>query len=179
MNAVDIESLKYPIGKYEPLPFSEEEKKKRISAIRNLPEMLESAIINLDAHQLETPYRDGGWALRQVVHHVSDSHANALIRVKWALTEENPLIKAYNEKLWAETSEYKNIPINVSITQLYAIHTKLVDLFSNFTEKEWKRTYIHPEHQKQFDLWYLLGMYAWHGKHHTGHINSLRERNNW
>lgn len=179
MDTPQLEQLKYPIGKYEPQPFSEAQKKKWLNELKLLPQLLEDAIINLDAHQLEEPYREGGWTLRQVVHHISDSHTNALIRVKWALTEDNPVIKAYNEKLWAETSEYRNVPINISITQLYTIHAKLYDLFAHFTEAEFNRTYIHPESQKQFTLWYLMGLYAWHGRHHVAHITGTRDRMKW
>jgi hypothetical protein len=179
MDMAELESLKYPVGKYEPEEFSETVKVKWLADIKYLPGLLEQAVLNLDANQLDTPYREGGWTIQQVVHHVSDSHMNALVRIKWTLTEDNPLIKAYNEKAWAGTSEYKNLPINISLTMLHTIHAKMYDLFSNMKEEEWKRTYIHPEHQKQFTLWYLLGMYAWHGKHHVAHIVSLRERMNW
>ena len=170
---------RYPIGKYEAQPFSEKLRKERLGDIKLLPAILENAVANLDAAQLETPYRDGGWNVRQVVHHVSDSHMNALCRLKWGLTEDNPTIKTYDESKWAETSEYKHLPINISLTMLHTIHSKLYDLFSNLSEEEWKRTYFHPESKKQFDLWYLLGMYSWHGKHHTAHITSLRERKGW
>jgi hypothetical protein len=174
-----MEDLRYPIGKYEPQPYSAALKTKRLADLRYLPDMLEAAITNLDEAQLETPYRDGGWNLRQVVHHVCDSHMNALVRVKWVLTEENPTIKAYDENKWAVTPEYTTVPINISLTMLHAIHTKLYALFSAMSEEDLNRTYVHPEHQKQFTLWYLMGLYAWHGKHHTAHINSLRERMKW
>jgi len=170
---------RYPIGKYEAQPFSESLKKQRLGDIKLLPTILENAVANLDAAQLETPYRDGGWNVRQVVHHVSDSHMNALCRLKWSLTEDNPTIKTYDEAKWAETSEYKDLPINISLTMLHTIHAKLHDLFSNLSDEEWKRTYFHPESQKQFDLWYLLGLYSWHGKHHVAHITNLRERMKW
>jgi plasmid replication initiation protein len=104
---------------------------------------------------------------------------NSLSRLKFTLTEENPTIMGYDEQKWAETVEYESLPINVSLTMIHTIHAKLVALFSNLTDEEWKRTYIHSHSKKQFDLWYLLGMYAWHGKHHTAHITSLRERNGW
>lgn len=171
--------LRYPVGKYEAQPYSEALKKERLGNIKILPQLLEQAIINLDAAQLETPYREGGWTVRQVVHHVSDSHMNALCRLKLALTEDNPTICAYNEAKWAETSEYKHLPINISLTMLHTIHAKLYDLFSNLSDEQWKRTYFHPQYQKQFDLWYLLGLYSWHGKHHVAHITSLRERMGW
>ena len=170
---------RYPIGKYEPQQFSETLKKERLGDIKFLPLLLENAVANLDAAQLETPYRDGGWTVHQVVHHISDSHMNALCRLKLGITEDNPTIKPYDEAKWAETSEYRHLPINISLTMLHTIHAKLYDLFSNLSDEQWKRTYFHPESKKEFDLWYLFGMYSWHGKHHVAHITSLRERMNW
>ena len=147
--------------------------------IEQLPSLLIAAVKGLTQEQLDTPYRDGGWNVRQVVHHISDSHMNALCRLKWGLTEDNPTIKTYDESKWAETTEYKHLPINISLTMLHTIHAKLYDLFSNLSDDDWKRTYFHPESKKEFDLWYLLGMYSWHGKHHTTHIISLREKMGW
>jgi hypothetical protein len=171
--------LRYPIGRYEVQPYSERLKEERLGDIKFLPLILENAVATLDAAQLETPYRDGGWTIRQVVHHVCDSHMNALCRLKLALTEDNPVIKPYDEGKWAETTEYKNLPVNISLTMLHTIHAKLYDLFFHLGGDQWKRTYFHPEHQQSFDLWYLLGMYSWHGKHHTAHITSLKERKGW
>jgi len=171
--------LKYPIGKYEPAPFCEPIKAERLADISFLPGLLERAIENLDEAQLETPYRPDGWTVRQVVHHICDSHMNALCRVKLVLTEDNPTVRPYDESKWALTHEYKHLPINVSITMLHAIHLKLHDLFSSVQESDWKRTYFHPESKQTADLWYLLGMYAWHGKHHVAHITALRERMGW
>lgn len=170
---------RYPIGKYEPAPFSNELKVERLADIRFLPGLLEQAIENLDEAQLNTVYREGGWTVKQVVHHVADSHMNALCRLKLIITEINPTIRPYDEAKWAQTSEYENLPVNVSLTMIHTLHAKMFELFSNVNDEDGSRTYIHPEHQKQFDLWYLLGMYAWHGKHHVAHITSLRERNGW
>lgn len=174
-----MEELRYPIGRYEPTDFSPLQKQQYLNELRYLPDRLEAAILNLDAGQLETPYRAGGWNLRQVVHHVSDSHTQCLMRLKWALTENNPTIKPYNENDWAQTTEYEKVPINVSITQLHAIHLKLVALFNSLTEEDFGRTYVHPQYGNQYTIWYMLGLYAWHGKHHVAHITSLRERMNW
>lgn len=179
MKSTTLESLQYPIGKYEPQPYTEAQKAKWLADIKYLPDMLEAAVSNLDEHQLDTPYREGGWKVKQVVHHVSDSHMNCLIRIKWALTEDNPTIKAYDERAWAETIEYNSLPINISLTMLHTIHAKMYALFSAMSEADFNRTYIHPEHNKQFSLWYMLGLYAWHGRHHVAHINSLRERMKW
>ncbi len=171
--------LRYPIGQYEPAPFSNELKVERLTHLKFLPGLLEQSIENLDEHQLNTPYRDGGWTVKQVIHHVADSHMNALSRLKFTLTEDNPTIMGYDENKWAATVEYTELPINISLTMIHTIHAKLVALFSALTAEEWKRTYIHSHSKKQFDLWFLLGMYAWHGKHHTAHITSLRERMKW
>ena len=177
-NDAQIE-LRFPIGKYEPQPFSEEIKQAWLNDIKNFPSLLENAILNLDEAQMNTPYREGGWTVKQVVHHVADSHINAYCRLKLAMTEDNPTIRPYEEKGWAKTSDVKNLPVNVSLTLLFALHMRFYEILRNMSEEDWNRTYIHPEANKEFTLWYLLGMYAWHGKHHTKHITNLRERNNW
>jgi uncharacterized damage-inducible protein DinB len=174
-----VVDLRYPIGQYKPQPYSEKQKEAWITDILFLPRQLEYAVINLDEKQLETPYREGGWTLKQVVHHVADSHVNAYTRFKLGLTEDNPTIKPYEEKKWAELSDVKHLPINVSLTLLHALHTRLHDVIKNIKDGEWERTVVHPEHGRQMTLWYLLGMYAWHGKHHTAHVTSLRERMGW
>ncbi|TAH01089.1 MAG: putative metal-dependent hydrolase, partial [Sphingobacteriales bacterium] len=166
---------RFPIGKYEAKPFSAEQKEKWLTDILFLPRQLEMAILNLDEQQLETPYREEGWTVRQVIHHVADSHMNAFIRCKLGLTETNPTIKPYEEALWAEQSDYK-LAVNISLTLLHALHNRWYDLLKHMKDEEWNRTVIHPQHNKQMTLWFLLGMYAWHGHHHTAHITSLRER---
>jgi hypothetical protein len=171
--------LRYPIGKYEPQPFSNDLKEQRLADIRFLPNAIENAIHNLDEQQLQTPYREGGWTVHQLVHHVADSHINAYIRFKLGYTEDNPTIQPYEEKEWAKTTDVQNLPVNVSITLLYALHQRWHEFLKYFTEKDWERTLFHPEHQKQFTLWHFLGMYAWHGRHHVAHITALRERMKW
>ncbi|MGB8194659.1 MAG: putative metal-dependent hydrolase [Chitinophagaceae bacterium] len=170
---------RYPIGKYEPQPFSEKQKQDWLNDIKFLPLALETAILNLDEAQLDTPYREGGWMLKQVVHHVADSHMNAYCRFKLGLTEDNPTIRPYDEKLWAELKDTHNLPVNVSLTLLHAVHIRLYEVLVNMSDEDLNRTIFHPEHQKQFTLWHLLGMYAWHGRHHTAHVTSLRERMKW
>jgi uncharacterized damage-inducible protein DinB len=170
---------RYPIGKYHSQPFSEEQKKEWLNELKYLPGNLEHAILNLDAAQLDTPYREGGWTVKQLVHHVADSHMNAYIRFKLALTENNPVIKPYDEKLWAEMDDVKNLPINISLTLLHALHARWLEAIKNLPDEAWQRTVLHPEHNKTFTLWHFLGMYAWHGKHHLAHITTLRERNGW
>ena len=173
-----MEDLRYPIGKFIEQPFSDNLKKEWLLDISALPVQLEYAITNLDADQLETPYREGGWNIRQVVHHVADSHMNAYIRFKLGLTEDNPVIKPYEEQLWAEMADSK-MPVNLSVTLLYALHKKWEEILNNISQEQFSKTVFHPQHQKKMSLWYLLGQYAWHGKHHTAHITSLRNRMNW
>ncbi len=169
----------YPIGKYEPKPFSDELLKEWLADIKFLPNAIEASILNLDEQQMDTPYRDGGWTVKQLVHHVADSHMNAYIRFKLGLTESNPTIKPYEEKLWAELSDTKELPVNVSITLLYALHRRWSVILEHLTSSDLQQTVVHPEHNKQMTLWYLLGMYAWHSRHHVAHINTLRELKGW
>ncbi|MBS1742895.1 MAG: putative metal-dependent hydrolase [Bacteroidetes bacterium] len=174
-----MEDLQYPIGKFIEQPFSEAQMKEWLLDIQSLPKQIEYAVINLDQHQLETPYRDGGWTIQQVVHHVADSHMNAYIRFKLGLTEETPVIKPYDEAAWAELSDTKNLPVNISITLLYAVHTRWVEIIKHIKTEEWNRRIFHPQHKKEMTLWYLLGLYAWHSRHHVAHITSLRRRKDW
>ncbi|MFZ4057748.1 MAG: YfiT family bacillithiol transferase [Ferruginibacter sp.] len=171
--------LRYPIGKFEPQPFSEKQLKEWIIDIRFLPQHLENAVLNLDEHQFNTPYRAEGWTVRQLVHHIADSHMNALIRFKLGLTEGNPTIKPYLENEWAKLSDVDIVPINVSITLLHALHQRWVAVLENISTDDWNRTVVHPEHGREMSLWFLLGLYAWHSRHHTAHITALRERMGW
>jgi uncharacterized damage-inducible protein DinB len=171
--------LRYPIGRYEARPFSTQQKEEWLNDIKFLPQLLENAVTNLDEAQLKTPYREGGWTVQQVVHHVADSHLNAYCRFKLGLTEDRPTIRPYDQDAWAQLSDSAKIPINISLTLLYALHTRWYSLISDMELPEWERVIIHPEHQKEMTLWYVLGMYAWHGKHHVAHITGLRERNKW
>ena len=171
--------LKYPIGKYIEQPFSEKVFGEWLIDIKNLPQQLENSILNLDEVQLNSCYRDGGWTVKQVVHHVADSHINAYVRFKLGLTEDNPVIKPYEEALWAEMDDTKNLPVNISLTLLHALHSRWYEILKNLGEADLQRTIFHPEHKKEMTLWFLLGMYAWHGRHHVAHITSLRERMGW
>ena len=169
---------RYPIGKYEPKPYSQQQREQWLNDLKFLPTDLEMAVTNLDEFQLDTPYREGGWTVKQLVHHVADSHANAYIRFKLGLTEDNPPVKPYNEKEWALLNDVQTVPINVSLTWLHAMHQRWVATISDLADEQWQRTVLHPQHN-EISLWFLLGMYAWHGKHHTAHITTLREQNNW
>ena len=144
-----------------------------------LPQHLENAILNLDESQINTPYRPEGWTVKQLVHHVADSHMNAYIRFKLGLTELNPAIKTYDEGAWANLSDTQNLPVNISLTLLHALHARWVEVLKGISTENWNRTVYHPEQKKEITLWHLLGMYAWHGKHHVAHVTALRERMKW
>lgn len=174
-----MEDLRYPIGKYIVQPFSDKLWQEWVMDIKNLPQHLENAVLNLDEVQLDTPYREGGWTVKQLVHHVADSHMNAYIRFKLGLTEDNPTIKPYVEAAWAEMADTKNLPINISLTILHAVHARWNEVLKSMGRTDLDRTVFHPEHKKQLTLWELLGMYAWHSRHHTAHVTSLRARMKW
>jgi hypothetical protein len=181
MQTVD---LRYPLGKAADQPLSKDGYNENVKTsyllnIQQCPSILEAAILNLDEQQLNVPYRDGGWSSKQVIHHVADSHMNAYMRFKWGLTEDTPTIKTYEEAAWAELSDSKNLPVNISLTLLHALHARWHELMRNMTEDDWNRNVYHPEHKKNITLWDLLKIYSWHGKHHTAHITGLRERMEW
>lgn len=171
---------RYPIGQYEPKPFSIPQKVEWLADIKFLPLLVENAILNLDEAQLHTPYREGGWTVHQLVHHIADSHINAYCRFRLGLTEDNPTIKPYDENKWVQLHDVEKLPVNISITILHAVHSRLYETLKYVKDDDWNnRTVFHPEHKKTMRLWFLLGMYAWHGKHHVAHITSLRERKGW
>lgn len=170
---------RYPIGKYEALPFSEATKKAWIHELKVAPTNLELTVQHLDKVQLDTPYREGGWTVQQVIHHLADSHMNAYFRIKLAITEDKPTIKPYDENAWAELPDNDMVPINVSITLLHALHIRLVATLKELTEEQFQRLVFHPAKNSDMSIWTLMGIYAWHGNHHVAHINNLRERNNW
>lgn len=172
------EDLRFPIGKYDKnLQITPEQRKQFVTEIAELPGNLREAVRNLSDEQLDTPYRYEGWTVRQVVHHVGDSHMNSLIRFKLALSEDNPTIRPYAEDLWAKTAEYK-MPVEVSLNLIDSIHQRWATLLESMTDEDFARTLNHPE-TGIWTLENLLGMYVWHGKHHTAHISSLRKRNGW
>ena len=148
---------RFPIGKFEPQPFSTEQKDKWLRDIKFLPTDLEMDIENLDELHLDTPYRDGGWTVKQLVHHIADSHMNAYIRFKLGLTENNPTIKPYEEKDWAVLDDVYNVPINVSITLLHALHQRWYAVLENLDEAHWNRTVYHPQHKKDLTLVVFTG----------------------
>ena len=173
------DELRYPIGKFTPGEnYTAEDLQQFIRRIESLPAKIEAAARSLTAPQLSTPYREGGWTLRQVLHHIPESHMNAYIRFKWALTEETPTIKAYNEKAWAETPEIVLDP-KISIDLLKALHVKWVALLKSLRPTDLQKQYLHPETHRYNRLDNMMAMYAWHGEHHLGHILSLKERMGW
>ncbi len=164
-------SYTYPIGKYKaPEKLNEKALKACIDDIRALPELLQDAIKKVNKKKkLQYTYRDGGWTIEQIVHHLADSHANAYIRFKLALTENNPTIAPYDENLWAETADVQ-MPIKVSYHLLKALHKKWVVLLENMDSNDWKRTYFHPAKKQEVALDEMISLYAWHGKHHVAQI---------
>lgn len=170
---------RYPIGKYAHAgPLSAEQRAAAIEAIENAPLALRKAVRGLGEEQLATPYREGGWTIRQLVHHVADSHVNAYCRFRLALTEDNPAIRPYEEQLWAELSDGANAPIGLSLALLDALHARWAMLLRSLTPEQWDRVFVHPA-SGPHDLHWLLGIYAWHGAHHTAHVTELRKARGW
>lgn len=172
---------RYPIGKYVEQPFSDTLLKEVLMDIKFLPELMENAVTGLDEYQLHTPYREGGWTPHIVVHHVADSHLNMYIRVKLAATKpEVPTVIPYDENIWAELSDVKNLPVNYSLTLLYALHARLYEFLSNLSQVDLlNKKYYHPEREEYDSIWKCMQLYAWHGKHHAAQITTLREKMKW
>lgn len=172
------EDLSFPIGKYDKdAEITLGQRKQFIEEIAELPNNLRRAVESLSNEQLDTPYRPEGWTVRQVIHHVGDSHMNSFIRFKLALSEDNPVIRPYAENLWAETAEYK-MPVDVSLNLIDSIHRRWTTLLDSMSETDFARTLKHPE-TGAWTLENQLGLYVWHGKHHAAHVNNLKKRNGW
>lgn len=164
------EEMKYPIGKFKaPVSYTTEDIRKWITTIKEFPGRLRQAIISLNEKQLDTQYRTGGWTIRQVVHHVADSHMNALIRLKLALTEENPTIKTYEEADWALLADYR-MPVESSLKILEGVHLHWASILESLNEEEWNRTFLHPASDNVTQLKKAVALYAWHSKHHLAHV---------
>lgn len=171
---------RFPIGPApNRLELSSGERRAMIDEIAAAPARMREAVRGLTDAQLDTPYREGGWTLRQVVHHVPDSHLNAYCRLKLTLTESEPTIRPYDEASWAQLDDSRDTPVEVSLTLLESLHTRWVTLFRSLRDDDFARTFRHPEHGGTQTLDWLVAMYAWHGRHHAGHITSLRERHGW
>lgn len=180
MDHMAIEELKYPIGRFEePATITTETLSKWISDILYFPERLKNEVNHLTDEQLNTPYRSGGWTIRQVIHHCADSHMNSLTRLKLVLTEDKPTIKPYDEGRWAELADSKNMPIEPSLKMIEGIHERWTVLLNNLTKDEYSRIFVHPEHGKTFRIDENIGIYAWHCNHHLAHITETKKRNNW
>ena len=180
MNEELLEKLKYPVGKFSmPEKLDQNTITQWINDIEMLPQKLREAVKGLNEEQLNTPYRPGGWTVRQVIHHIGDSHMNSYIRFKLALTEDNPTIKPYDQDKAAKLEEYNLLPIDDSLDFVESLHKRLVILLRTLTEVDFEKTYFHQESKRNVSLKRNLGIYSWHSKHHVAHITSLRERNNW
>ena len=175
-----MDDLRYPIGKFDmgKGSSSDDERKRLIDAIAELPERLRQALTGLNGKQLDTPYREGGWNARQLTHHLADSHMNAYVRYKLALTEDNPNVKPFNEAAWAELADSRITPIDVSLALVEHLHARWVVLLRSLKPQDWERKLTHPE-VGIMSLDTMLSMYAWHGAHHLAHISQMRQRNRW
>jgi hypothetical protein len=174
-----MSDLSYPIGKFKyDGPFSEAQKQEALRDIAETPARLRASVKGLSEAQLDTPYRPGGWTVRQVVHHLPDSHMNSYVRFKLALTEQEPTIKPYAEDRWAELADSKATPIEVSLTLLDSLHDRWMRLLRSLSAEDWKKTFRHPD-MGLMPLERNLGLYSWHGRHHVAHITGLRQREGW
>lgn len=171
--------LRYPIGRFSPPDsFTNAFRADAIETIADTPARLRAAVLGLDEDQLDTPYRPGGWSLRQVVHHVPDSHLNAYVRLKLALTEMAPVIKPYDESAWATLADSVSVPVEVSLTLLDAVHHRWVALLRAMRDEDFRREYVHPDTGRH-TLDHLVALYSWHGPHHVAHITSARAMHGW
>jgi len=174
-----MEDLKYPVGRVpRPDAFTADERQAAIDSLAAAPAKFRAAVAGLSDAQLDTPYRAGGWTVRQVVHHVPDSHVNALIRLKLALTEDNPTIKPYDQEAWSRLEDARSTPIETSLMLLDAIHDRWLRVLRAMSPSDFARTLYHPENDPM-NLDQLLALYEWHGRHHTAHITNLRAREGW
>lgn len=176
--AAASDDLRYPIGEFDKnVELTAEKRAEFIRIIKDLPKKLTAAIESLNDEQLDTPYRPGGWTLRQTVHHVADSHINSLCRFKLAMTEENPTIRPYFEDRWAELADSK-LPVEVSLRIIEGIHARWTVLLESMTDEDFRKPLIHPD-SGEWTIEQFLALYAWHSLHHTAHITRLRERSDW
>jgi hypothetical protein len=173
------QDLKYPIGHFvKPEHITPDHINNWIETIGSFPKVLQKEVISIPDDFLDMPYRENGWTVRQVVHHCADSHINAFIRFKLALTEDNPIIKPYDEALWSELDDSKRLPVELSLSILRGLHSRWHSILKNLDKADFKRIYTHPEHQKEFTLDEATGMYAWHCNHHLAHIKLVSTKIN-
>ena len=170
---------RYPIGRFVPdAQPSPSTRGSHLETIASLPSRIRQAVAGLNDSQLNSPYREGGWTVKQVVHHVADSHLNAYIRFKWAMTEENPTIKPYDETAWAALKDSELTPVDVSLSLLESLHLRWTVLLRSMKAEDFKKKFVHPD-SGQHEVDWLLSLYSWHGNHHLAHITSLKERMGW
>lgn len=180
MTEQELNIRRYPIGELSiPESISPEDLRNYKENLGTFPEELKEETINLDSDQLDTPYRPGGWTIRQVVHHCADSHMNSYIRFKLALTEDNPPIKTYRENKWAELIDSRKLNIDVSLNLLEALHVRWITLLDSFSQNDFEKTFFHPEFKRDIKLKEALCIYSWHCKHHLAHITELKKRMKW
>ena len=172
------DELSYPIGRFSPLPASADVRRQAVADIGALPGHLATAVLGLNETQLDTPYRPGGWTVRQVVHHVADSHMNAFVRLKLALTEDRPRVSAYDEKKFAALADMQ-LPVNVSLELVRSLHARWLAIYGTMQDGDWMRTFAHPEYPDLLTLDWQVQMYGWHSRHHVAHITALRRREGW
>lgn len=174
------EDPRYPIGKFAP-PAGPDPGLlgQQLEVIAALPRHMRAAVSGLSDPQLDTPYREGGWTVRQVVHHVADSHMHMYARTKHTLTEELPTIKAYEEADWAELLDARTLPVEPSLQILEGVHARWGALLATLTDTQWRREYLHPQYQSRWPLWKVVALYEWHSRHHVAHITELRARQGW
>jgi len=175
---VSMTELRYPIGKFEHRPGTAADRAQWIEDIETLPDRLRDAVAGLSDAQLDTPYRPGGWTVRQLVHHLADSHINSYVRFRLAVTEHEPTIRPYDQESWAELPDARTGDVEVSITLLDSLHERWVRLLRSFDEGDFARKLHHPE-SGTLDLDYLTAMYAWHCRHHVAHVTELRKKEGW
>jgi uncharacterized damage-inducible protein DinB len=169
---------RFPVGKFRRAEANLIDHAASIAILAALPENLRAAVAGLSDSQLDTPYRDGGWTVRQLVHHLADSHMNSYVRMRLALTEDWPTITPFDEKLWADLPDARTAPIDLSLRLIQGLHARWVLLLHSLSEEQWQRGYVHPQNGRQ-SLAEALALYAWHSRHHTAHIVELRKRRGW
>lgn len=175
-----LEQLRYPIGRFKyPEEYSEEQMKEWIINIENFPANLKKEVENLSESQLNTPYRPGGWTIKQLVHHLADSHINSYVRLKLTLTEDEPAIKPYFEERWATLKDSELVPVEESLKLLDGLHKRWTAILKNLTEAQWERKYFHPENKKLVSIKAMTALYSWHCNHHLTHITNLKQKKGW
>jgi hypothetical protein len=180
LSPAETSDLRYPIGPFRYDAGADQQRRDEwITEIAAAPGHLRSAVTGLSPVQLDTPYREGGWTVRQVVHHVPDSHLNAYTRIKLALTEDLPVIKPYEEARWAELPDGRTGPVEPSLRLLENLHLRWVHLLRQLAPEQFHRRFMHPEHSRIFEIQESLALYAWHGRHHVAHVTSLKQRMGW